>query len=87
MRAIFPAVLVLVSILGLLGQSTTDQILTNIKELAPESVSGFLNTLINPVQGKPGAASIAGIAGLLASQIGQALGIGDAAVLTWCIAK
>jgi membrane protein len=33
--ALFPAMLVLVSILGLLGKSTTQQVLTNIDQIAP----------------------------------------------------
>ncbi len=33
--ALFPAVLVLVSILGLLGKSTTQQVLSNLGQVAP----------------------------------------------------
>ena len=63
--AIFPAVLALISVLGLLGKSTTDKILSNVKEVAPGGVSSFLEGVINQVGGKAGAAGIAGIVGIL----------------------
>src|SRR5882757_9298348 len=57
--AIFPALLVLVSILGLLGKSTTKTLLDNVKDVAPGGVYTFLNGIIDQVQGKQGAALIA----------------------------
>ncbi len=63
--AIFPGVLALVSILGLLGKSTTNTILSNVKQIAPGAVSSFLTSVIGQVQGKAGAAGIAGIVGIL----------------------
>ena len=63
--AIFPGVLVLVSVLGLLGHSTTQTILNNVGQLAPGAVRSFLSTVIGQVQGKAGAAGIAAIVGLL----------------------
>jgi membrane protein len=63
--AIFPGILALVSILGLLGKSTTNSILANVKQVAPGAVASFLNTVIGQVQGKAGAAGIAGIIGIL----------------------
>ncbi|MDT4925552.1 MAG: rane protein [Pseudonocardiales bacterium] len=63
--AIFPGVLVLVSILGLLGKSTTQKVLDNVKQLAPGSVSDFLRSIIEQVQGKTGAASIAAVVGIV----------------------
>jgi membrane protein len=63
--ALFPGVLVLVSVLGLLGKSTTDKVLANLKQVAPGAVSSFLNTVIGQVQGKAGAASIGAIIGLV----------------------
>ena len=62
--AIFPGILALISVLGLLGKSTTDKILSNLKQVAPGAVSSFLNTVITQVQGKAGAAGIAGIIGI-----------------------
>lgn len=63
--AIFPGLLVLVSIMGLLGKSTTDQVLSNVRQLAPGGVSTFLQTVITQVQGRAGAAGIGAIVGLV----------------------
>jgi membrane protein len=63
--ALFPAMLVLVSILGLLGKSTTQQVLSNIGQIAPGGVSSFLKGVVTQVQGKAGAAGIAGIIGIV----------------------
>jgi membrane protein len=63
--ALFPAMLVLVSALGLLGKSATKQVLNNVAQIAPGSVHTFLNGVITQVQGKAGIAGIAGIIGLL----------------------
>ena len=62
--AIFPGMLVLVSVLGLLGKSTTDKVLNNLGQVAPGGVKTFLTTVINQVQGKAGVAGLAGIIGL-----------------------
>jgi len=145
--ALFPGMLVLVSVLGMLGKSTTHKVLDNLGQVAPGGVKSFLTTVIQQVQGKSGAAGLAAIIGLLlalwsasgyvaafmrasnaiydvdegrpiwktapvrllttlalalmlvvslvlvvvtgpiASQVGQAFGIGDTAVLIWDIAK
>ena len=50
--ALFPAVLVLVSILGLLGKSTTQQVLSNLGQVAPGGVHTFLTNVVTQVQGK-----------------------------------
>ena len=42
--AIFPAMLVLVSVLGLLGKSTTKKVLDNLGQVAPGGVKSFLTT-------------------------------------------
>jgi membrane protein len=63
--AIFPAVLVLISILGLVGKSTTQKVLDNLHQVAPGGVNSFLRTVIEQVQGRSGAASIGAIVGLL----------------------
>ncbi|GAB2486108.1 YihY/virulence factor BrkB family protein [Jatrophihabitans fulvus] len=62
--ALFPGMLVLVSVLGLLGKSTTNKILNNLGEVAPGGVKSFLTTVIAQVQGKAGAASLAAIVGI-----------------------
>ena len=60
-----PAMLVLVSVLGLLGTSTTNTILDNLGQVAPGGVKSFLHSVITQVQGNGGAAGIAGIIGLV----------------------
>jgi len=63
--ALFPAMLVVVAVLGLLGKSTTNTLLNNISQLAPGGVHDFLNSVVTQVQGRAGAAGVAGIVGLL----------------------
>ena len=64
-QALFPAVLALISVLGLLGKSTTKKVRNNLEQLAPGSVKSFLTTVIHQVEGKAGAAGIAAVVGLL----------------------
>jgi membrane protein len=63
--ALFPAMLVFVSVLGLLGKSGTQELLNNIGQIAPGGVHSFLHSVVSQVQGRAGAASIAGIIGLV----------------------
>jgi membrane protein len=63
--ALFPAMLVLVSVMGLLGTSTTQQVLNNLGQVAPGGVHAFLKNVVTQVQGKAGAAGIAGIIGIV----------------------
>jgi membrane protein len=63
--AIFPGMLVLVSILGLVGKSTTQKVLDNVQSIAPGGASDFLRSVVEQVQGKSGAASAAAIIGLV----------------------
>ena len=63
--AMFPGLLVLVSLLGLLGRSTTQKVLKNVDQLAPGNVKSFLNTVIEQTQGRAGAASVAAILGIV----------------------
>ena len=64
-QAIFPGVLVLVSIVGLLGHATAQSLIDNLGQVAPGSVSSFLKTVIQHAQQQKGAAGILGIVGLL----------------------
>jgi membrane protein len=64
-QAIFPGLLVLVSILGLLGHSTTQSLISNLGAITPGSVSSFIKTVIDNAQKQRATASIAGIIGLL----------------------
>jgi membrane protein len=61
----FPGLLVLVSILGLLGHSTTQTLIDNLGQIAPGSVKSFLQTIITNSQKQKSTAGIAGIVGLV----------------------
>ena len=63
--ALFPGMLVLVSILGLLGKSTTQQVLNNLGQVAPGGVHTFLKSVVTQVQGRAGLAGVAGIIALV----------------------
>lgn len=64
-QAIFPGLLVLVSILGLLGKSATNSLVTNLGAITPGTVSSFIKTVIDNAQRQQSTAGIAGILGLL----------------------
>lgn len=63
--ALFPGMLVLVSILGFLGESASRRLLTNIGQIAPGGVHSFLEGVMHQVQGRAGAATIAAAAGII----------------------
>ena len=63
--ALFPGVLVLISVLGFLGKATTRRLLDNIGQIAPGGVHSFLQGVVNQVQGRAGAASIAAVVGIV----------------------
>src|SRR3954453_558325 len=48
--SVFPALLAVVSLLGLLGRGTTDRVLTNVESLTPGSVKSFITTAIDQTQ-------------------------------------
>jgi len=64
-QSIFPGILVLVSIVGLLGHSTAQTLIDNLGQIAPGSVSDFLRSVIQRAQGQKGAAGILGVVGIL----------------------
>jgi len=64
-QAIFPGLLVLVAILGLLGHSTTQSLIDNLGQITPGSVTSFMRTVIDNAQKQKSTAGIAGIVGLL----------------------
>ena len=64
-QAIFPGILVLVSIVGLLGHSTANTLISNLGQVAPGSASSFLKTVIQHAQEQKGAAGILGIVGIV----------------------
>ncbi|WP_374196310.1 YihY/virulence factor BrkB family protein [Streptomyces sp. ISL-10] len=63
--AIFPALLALISILGLLGSSTIKPLIDNLGSLAPGSVRDILNSMLTQLQSSQGKAGIALIIGLV----------------------
>jgi membrane protein len=63
--AIFPAALVLVSIVGLLGPSAVQTLLDNLGRTTPGGVSTFLRDVVHQVRGGSGAASAGAIVGIL----------------------
>jgi membrane protein len=71
--AIFPAIIALVSILGLIGPSATQPLITNLGKLAPGSVHQILASAITNLQHSRGAAGVlffVGIAGAIWSASG-----------------
>jgi membrane protein len=71
--AIFPALIALVSVLGLIGPSATQPLITNVGKLAPGSVHQILTSAIQNLQHSRGAAGVlfvVGIAGAVWSASG-----------------
>jgi len=71
--AIFPALIALVSVLGLIGHSVTQPLINNIGKLAPGSVHQILTSAIQGLQhsrGTAGVLFIVGIAGAIWSASG-----------------
>jgi membrane protein len=71
--AVFPALLVLVSVLGLLGPSATNTVLDNLQHLAPGSARDILRSAVAQLQagrGAGGALAVIGLAGALWSASG-----------------
>jgi membrane protein len=63
--SLFPALLVLVSLLGITGKSATDKVLDNIKQLAPGSVRDIITRAVEQLQGNGGTGSLMAIVGLV----------------------
>jgi len=64
--AIFPALLVLVSLLGLIGKSATQPLITNLAQAAPSAVRQTLLDAVNHLQRSHGSAGVAAIVGIVA---------------------
>jgi membrane protein len=62
--AIFPAILALVSILGLMGKGTTQPLIDNLGQVAPGPAKDIFTSAIQNLQKSSGAAGIAFIIGL-----------------------
>ncbi|GHC89524.1 hypothetical protein GCM10010309_70640 [Streptomyces violaceochromogenes] len=63
--ALFPALLVLVSMLGLTGKSTTDKVTENVRELVPGSAGDIITRAVDQLQGNAGVGSLMAIVGLV----------------------
>jgi membrane protein len=65
--AIFPALIVLVSILGLVGESATQPLIDNLGTVAPGPAKEIVTSAIENLQGDQGAAGVLFVIGLLAA--------------------
>lgn len=63
--ALFPGLLVLVSLLGLAGRTATKQVLDVIEKLGPGAARDVLATAIRQLQGHAGAGSLLAVVGLV----------------------
>jgi membrane protein len=62
--AIFPALLVLVSVLGLIGESATQPLIDNLGSVAPGPAQEIFTSAIENIQGNQGTAGVALVIGL-----------------------
>jgi membrane protein len=62
--SLFPALLVLVSLLGIFGKSTTSTVLDNLKRLTPSSARDVITNAVQQLQGNAGIGSVVAIVGL-----------------------
>ncbi|MFF7300527.1 YhjD/YihY/BrkB family envelope integrity protein [Streptomyces sp. NPDC008265] len=63
--ALFPALLVLVSLLGIAGKSATEQVLANLQKLAPGSARDVVTDAVQQLQGHAGIGSFVAVVGLI----------------------
>ncbi len=63
--ALFPAIIALVSVLGLVGPSATDPLLENVGKVAPGPAKDILTSTIKSLASSKGAAGIAFVVGLV----------------------
>ena len=63
--SIFPALLVLVSVLGLIGESATQPLIDNLNEVAPGPAQEIFRSAIENLQGSQGAAGVFLVIGIL----------------------
>jgi len=80
--SIFPALLVVVSVLGLIGESATDSLLKNLEDVAPGPAQEIFTNAIKNLQGAGSASGIAfviGIVGAIWASSGYVAGFMDAA--------
>jgi membrane protein len=63
--AIFPALIALISILGLVGASATDPLIDNLTELTPGPANEIITDAVNEITASQGTAGLAFVLGLL----------------------
>ncbi|UXX96704.1 YihY/virulence factor BrkB family protein [Streptomyces sp. AD2-2] len=63
--SLFPALLVLVSLLGIAGKSATQQVLDNIEKLAPSSARDIIGGAVRQLQGPGSLGSIVAVVGIV----------------------
>ncbi|MEU0743523.1 YihY/virulence factor BrkB family protein [Streptomyces sp. NPDC006134] len=63
--SLFPALLVLVSLLGIAGQSATREVLDNLQKLAPGSARDIISDAVRQLQSKAGLGSVLAVVGLV----------------------
>lgn len=63
--ALFPALLVLVSLLGLAGKSATDQILQNLQKVAPGPARDIISNAVQQLQDRAGIGSLMALVGIV----------------------
>ena len=62
--SLFPALLVLVSLLGITGKSATDTVLANIKKFAPGSARDIITRAVEQLQSNTGVGSVMALVGI-----------------------
>ncbi|GAA4789678.1 YihY/virulence factor BrkB family protein [Streptomyces ziwulingensis] len=65
--SLFPALLVLVSLLGIAGQSATEEIMANVQKLAPGPARDIITDAVRQLQDQAGLGSVLAVVGLLAA--------------------
>ncbi|MEU6519765.1 YihY/virulence factor BrkB family protein [Streptomyces sp. NPDC046978] len=63
--SLFPALLVLVSLLGLTGRSTTDSVLNNLEQFTPGSARDIITAAVSQLQNSAGIGSIMAVVGVV----------------------
>ncbi|MFE3165334.1 YihY/virulence factor BrkB family protein [Streptomyces sp. NPDC059224] len=63
--SLFPALLVLVSLLGIAGRSATQRVLDNVEKLAPSSARDVITDAVRQLQASGGIGSIVAVAGVV----------------------
>lgn len=65
--SLFPALLVLMSLLGIAGQSAAQEVLDGLQQLAPGPARELISDAVRQVQGRSGVGSLLAVVGLLAA--------------------